>query len=67
MFELGQEVKDSITGFSGVIVCRLEYLDGARRYSIQSKKLDGDGKPLPLYDFDEKILVSMETENKIGF
>ena len=67
-FELGQEVKDSINGFQGIIVCRMEYLDGCRRYSLQSKKLDGDGKPLPLYDFDEKILILIESEsNKIGF
>jgi hypothetical protein len=44
-FELGLKVKDIITGFSGVITGRCEYLTGCRQYSISSNKLhSGDIK-----------------------
>ena len=34
-FELGAKVKDSITGFSGTVTGRVEYLTGCAQYVIQ--------------------------------
>ena len=41
-FENGDAVKDVISGFSGVITARLEYLNGCRQYSIRPTKLKDD-------------------------
>lgn len=38
-FELGGVVKDIVTGFSGVITARAEYLTGCMQYSVTSKTL----------------------------
>lgn len=45
-FENGDEVKDSITGFKGVVVARTEWLNGCIRYVIQSRKRSKEGKPV---------------------
>lgn len=41
-FELGQEVKDRLTGFKGYITGRCEYLTGCIQYSINPKIKKGD-------------------------
>ena len=56
---LGQEVKDKVTGFVGVIVCRAEYMTGCNRYSLQSKKLGKDNKPQDWLTFDEDLLIDL--------
>lgn len=55
--ELGTEVREKITGFTGVVVCRTEYLTGCNRYSVQSKKLGKEGKPQDWVSFDEDQLL----------
>ncbi len=55
-FELGQKVKERITGFKGVIVARSQYMTGCNRYGVQSQKLKHDGKPLEWEYFDEDLL-----------
>lgn len=44
-FQLGQRVKDIVTGFTGIIIGRLEYLNGCIQYGIKPG-LDKDGKIL---------------------
>ena len=39
MLTLGQEAKDRITGFTGVLIGRIEYLNGCVQYLVQPKKL----------------------------
>ena len=41
---LGDRAKDTITGFSGVVISVHEYLNGCVRVGIQPEKLDKDGK-----------------------
>ena len=55
--ELGQKVKDRVTGFKGVIVCRCDYLTGCRRYAVQAQKIGKDGKVGEWTYFDEDLLV----------
>ena len=62
-FDLGAEVKDKITGFSGVIMGRYEYLTGCRRYGLQAKKLK-DGKPQEWQVFDEDQLILVKDVKK---
>ena len=45
MFELGDIVRDTITGLEGVVVGRTDYLYGCRRYQIAPRDLK-DGKPV---------------------
>ena len=53
---LGDEVKDSVTGFKGVAVCRHSYLNGCDRISVQPKAIKGIELPEEL-SFDEPQLV----------
>jgi len=54
--ELGSEVKDKTTGFTGVASSRTEYLTGCVRYGVQSRKLGKDGLPGDYIMFDEDSL-----------
>lgn len=38
--ELGEKVKDIITGFTGTVVARAEYLNGCIQYQIVGKEPD---------------------------
>lgn len=53
--KLGDFVTDSVTGFSGVVLARVEYLNGCVRCEVQSKKLH-EGKPIESCFFDEQRL-----------
>lgn len=54
--ENGDVVKDSITGFRGVVICESKYLHGCRRLTLQPDYLK-DGKPIESQTFDEPQLV----------
>ncbi len=55
VFELGDEAKDRITGFKGILISRVEHLNGCIRYELQTQKLTEDGKINCLW-FDEAEL-----------
>lgn len=55
-FQLGDRARDLVTGFSGVIISRTEYLNGCIRYGIQPP-LDKDGKMPDAVWIDEQQLV----------
>ncbi len=44
MIELGQKVKDRITGYEGIAIARLEYINGCIQYCVKPNKLDEKGK-----------------------
>ena len=50
--ELGKKGKDKITGFTGILTARCEFLTGCNRYCIQPQELK-DGKPIDSIYFDE--------------
>jgi len=55
-FENGNEVRDIVSGFTGIIDCSSLWLNGCRRYSIQPKMKEGDSnKPESLW-MDEETL-----------
>jgi hypothetical protein len=62
-FELGDEVKDIVTGFRGIVRARSEYDTGCNRYGVQSQKLE-NGKPADWQWFDEPALT-LSKSNKI--
>ena len=51
-FELGQVLKDGVTGCTGVVMARAEYFTGCIHYALQSRKLDDKGTPLEWNWFD---------------
>lgn len=57
---LGDRVKDRITGYTGIVTCVTEYLNGCFRCGIQPEKLDKDGK-VPdsrYFDIEELVVVN---------
>jgi hypothetical protein len=52
LHDLGKIGKDKITGFTGVLTSRCEFLTGCNRYCIQPRELK-DGKPIDGIYFDE--------------
>lgn len=60
--EVGDKVKDSMTGFKGVAVARCEYLNGCVSIEIQPVKLN-NGAMLETKWIDEQQLIG---ESKAG-
>jgi hypothetical protein len=56
--QLGDEARDTVTGFEGVCVARTEWLNGCWRMTLQPKSLDKDGKPCEGQTFDDFQLVA---------
>lgn len=52
MIRLGNEVRDKVTGYTGIATARYEYLTGCIRYELQSRDLH-EGKLRDSYVFDE--------------
>ncbi len=55
-FSVGDKLKDKITGFSGVVMARTEWLNGCVRYQLQPTELKA-GKMQDEAVFDEGQLV----------
>lgn len=53
--ELGVQARDKVTGYTGIVVGRTEWLYGCFRYTVQSQELK-DGKPVEPMGFDEDAL-----------
>ena len=54
-FELGVKVKDQITGFTGIVISRCEYLNKCIRYGVQAQKLTDNGKVIELWLDEQDI------------
>jgi hypothetical protein len=67
MICLGDKVKDSITGFQGIVVAITNWINGCTRCGVQSQNLDEKGLPSEAQWFDEpQLCVIVEQEVKIG-
>jgi len=62
-FELGQKVRDRISGFEGIITCIAEYYNGCVRYIIQPK-IEKNGKFCDSETIDQEQLELL-TKKKI--
>jgi hypothetical protein len=65
-FEVGEVVKDIVTGHEGVIMGVTYYFTGCNHYGICSQKITDKTKPDLWQWFDEKRLVSVN-KKKISF
>jgi hypothetical protein len=61
-YELGEELKDIVTGFVGVVMGRTEYLTGCNHYGLVPRTLK-DGIPMDYQWIDETRL--RPTGNKL--
>lgn len=57
IFNLGDEVKDKVTGFKGIVRARVQYLTGCNTYGLQNPKLNKEGVPRDWKYFDEPQLT----------
>jgi hypothetical protein len=57
-YNLLDELKDIVTGFTGVVLGRTEYATGCTHYGLQSKDIRKDGVPIDWLWYDESRLVS---------
>jgi hypothetical protein len=55
IIRLGDKVLDPLTGFSGIVTSRTEYLFGCVRVAVEASEIK-DGKPVDAY-FDEQRLT----------
>lgn len=44
--KLGDEVKDTITGFRGIVTAKVEYLSGHTEWQVTPKNCKDDGSPM---------------------
>jgi len=64
-FELGEILKDKITGFKGVVMGRTEYFTDCIHYGLLSQKLSDSGKPIDWQWFDETRLIKVKGVKKV--
>ena len=50
--QLGDLVKDKVTGFKGIVICQSMWLNGCARLMVQPTTLK-DGKPIEPQTFDD--------------
>lgn len=51
MLKLGYKARDTITGFEGIVVARLEWLGGHTQIGLDGELVEG--KPIPTQFFEE--------------
>lgn len=57
--KLGNKVRDTITGFAGILIGRTEWMYGCNRIGIQPEGLH-EGKPVDAEWFDEQRVELVE-------
>jgi hypothetical protein len=58
-YSLGDHLRDRISGFDGIVMCRTEYLHNCNRYGLAPRNVDKDGKPKDSIYFDEDQVEPM--------
>ncbi len=56
-FPMGEMAKDVVTGFTGIITARVEFLTGCNQYVLNPPMKKGDKETLKTEQFDENRLV----------
>lgn len=72
-FNLGETLKDSVTGFTGIAISKVVFLNGCIQYCVKPTKLGKDGKAIDGEYIDSQQLVFVDNginkqvdENKTG-
>jgi len=56
MIKLGQKARDKITGFTGIVIGKIDYLFGCNQYGL-TPEIDKDGKTGETQWFDDGRIV----------
>ncbi len=56
MIELGDKVRDKMTGYEGIVICIADWINGCKRPMVQAYGLDSNGKPIEAQSSDERDL-----------
>ena len=64
-YNLGDELKDKVTGFKGVVMVRAQYATGCVHYGLQSEKLK-DNAPSE-WQWVDASRLELEKENAVVF
>lgn len=62
VFELGETLRDKVSGFKGICTGRADYLTGCRQYKLQPKGLNKEKLPWNTEWFDEEQLSVLPDE-----
>lgn len=57
---LGARVREQITNFTGIVVCRTQWLHNCNVYGVKPEKLKDDGSPMDAHHFDEPQLTVID-------
>ena len=57
LYAKGDEARDKVTGFSGIITGRADYIAGCRQYSLSPRAKDDGSLPEALWFDEERIEV----------
>ena len=58
-FKQGETLRDKVTGFTGIVISRIDYISGCNRYQLQPK-VEADGKMPDNVYVDEPALERMD-------
>ncbi len=61
---LGDKVKDSVTGFAGIAVGKTTWLHGCNRITVQPEGVNKEGKTYESQSFDEPQLIIVKAAKK---
>ena len=59
MIQIGDKVKDVVTGYAGIVIARTEYLNGCVQFGVKADTLK-DGAPIDAQWLDENQLIVVE-------
>ena len=62
MIKLGDKVKDSVTGFTGIAIGRTTWLHGCDRITVQPEGVNKEGKIYENNGFDEPQLIVLKVK-----
>lgn len=60
--ELGDRAKHIVTGFEGIVVAKVDYLQGCQQVALQPQGLNKDGQPIDTIYFDEPFVELLEED-----
>jgi len=60
---MGDQVKDEISGFSGIVVTRIEYFNGCKRYAVLARKLEA-GRPVDEWIDESQLKLIQKAEGQ---
>lgn len=62
--ELGDRVRDRITGYEGIVIAETNWLNMCTRYTVQGESLKDSGKPVESMSFDDRDLELLAKDPK---